>query len=62
MKILIVECTAEELSANRTIMDTLTDALSSFSESLVGARLSSHAVSAALAKMNEEGQDDENVQ
>lgn len=36
MKILIVECTAEELRANRTVMDTLNEALCSFTRPVFG--------------------------
>lgn len=61
MKVLIIEATAEELRANRTVLDTVTDALSRFSESLVGVRMTSDQVSAALASIREEeeGEQDE---
>jgi len=36
MKILIVECTAEELRANRTVMDNVNEALNNFTDSLCG--------------------------
>ena len=36
MKILIVECTAEELRENRTVMDTLNETLSNFTRPLFG--------------------------
>lgn len=55
MKILIVECTAEELRANRTVMDSLTEALSDFTRSLVGVNLSPES----LAKLIEEDGEEE---
>lgn len=33
MKLLIIECTAEEMRANRTIMDSVTDTLNIFANS-----------------------------
>lgn len=54
MKIFIVECDAEELRANRTVMDTLTDVLSRFADTLCGANISKEAVAAYLATKNEE--------
>ncbi|MBQ0112405.1 MAG: hypothetical protein KBT03_04665 [Bacteroidales bacterium] len=38
MKILIVEATAEELSANRTVMDSLCKVLNDFTDRLCGVR------------------------
>ena len=36
MKILMIEATAEELSANRTVMDSINDALSTFARGIFG--------------------------
>lgn len=36
MKILILECTAKELSANKTVMDSLIGALNRFTNSFCG--------------------------
>lgn len=36
MKIMIIEATAEELRANRTLMDSVNEALNSFTDSLCG--------------------------
>lgn len=36
MKIIIIEATAEELRANRTIMDTVNDVLNNFADNLCG--------------------------
>ena len=65
MKILIVECTAEELRANRTVMDSLTEALSGFTRNLVGVDLTPDQTAEALANMAEneeqEEKDDANI-
>ena len=36
MKILIIECNAEELSANRTVMDNINKVLNNFTDALFG--------------------------
>lgn len=36
MKIVIIEATAEELKANRTVMDCVSDTLSRFAENIFG--------------------------
>lgn len=59
MKILIVECTAEELSANRTVMDTLMDTLNRFASSICRASISKDAVVKALNEMNAEDEDED---
>lgn len=61
MKILIVECTAEELRANRTIMDSITEALSGYTRSLAGVDLTPEQTVEAFAKAAEkEEQEEEN--
>lgn len=52
MKILIVECTAEELRANRTVMDTFNEALSNFTRPMFG-------VDIDVSKLNCEGSEEE---
>ena len=37
MKIFIIECNAEELRANRTIMDSISETLSNFTRAFCGA-------------------------
>lgn len=59
MRILIIECDAEELRANRTVMDNITEALSSFTRSFAGFDVDKDVVAAAMAKMNEEEQTDD---
>lgn len=48
MKILIVECTAEELRANRTVMDSLTEALSGFTRAFAGVEFNPSAFREAM--------------
>lgn len=59
MKILIVECTAEELRANRTVMDSLTEALSGFTRSLAGVDLTPEQVAKAFARAAEKEEQEE---
>lgn len=61
MKILIVECTAEELRANRTIMDSLNEVLSGVTRSFVGIDLTPEQTAEALANMakNEDQEEEE---
>jgi len=54
MKVIMIECTAEELRANRTVMDSITEALSGFTRSLAGIDLDNKQVAEVLGKMNEE--------
>ena len=54
MKIIMIECTAEELRANRTVMDSITEALSGFTRSLAGIDLDNAQIAEVLGKMNEE--------
>lgn len=54
MKVIMIECTAEELRANRTVMDSITEALSGFTRSLAGIDLDNAQIAEVLGKMNEE--------
>ena len=49
----MIECTAEELKANRTVMDSITDAISGFTQSLVGVSLSQDDIIMALNNMSD---------
>lgn len=62
MKILLIECDAEELRANRTIMDGLTEAISSFTRAFAGFDVSADTAAAAMAKAveAEEGANEHN--
>lgn len=53
MKLLILECSAEELRANRTVMDTLNETLSSFTRPMFG-------VDIDVSKLNCDESEDEN--
>lgn len=57
MKLLILECTAEELRANRTVMDTLNETLSSFTRPMFGVDID---VSKLNYEESEEESEDEN--
>lgn len=59
MKILILECTAEELRANRTVMDTLNEALSSFTRPMFGVDFDISKVSDVSDDTQEEEYDGE---
>ena len=59
MKILLIECDAEELRANRTIMDGITEAISSFTRSFAGFDVSADTVAAAMAKAAEDEEAEE---
>ena len=59
MKVIMIEATAEELKANRTIMDSITDALSTFSQSLVGINLGKDSIINALADMSEDNTEEQ---
>lgn len=54
MKIIMIECTAEELRANRTVMDSITEALSGFTRRLTGVDLDNEQAAEVLGKMGEE--------
>ena len=56
MRIFMIECDAEELRANRTVMDNITEALSSFTRTFAGFDVNRDSVAAAMSKINEEAQ------
>ena len=60
MKILIVECTADELKANRTVMDNVNEALNNFTDSLCGVNNIDYAKAfASMNESNKESDEDE---
>lgn len=59
MKIIMIEATADELRANRTVLDSITDALSTFSQSLVGVNLSKDAIVKCLEDMSEDDEEEQ---
>lgn len=56
MKVIYIECDSEELRANRTILDALTDAFSGITRVIAGCDISQDAVKAALIKMGKDAQ------
>jgi hypothetical protein len=59
MRILIIECDAEELRANRTVMDNINDALNAFTSSFCGVNNINFAKAMAKAEESEESEDNE---
>lgn len=57
MKIMIIEATAEELRANRTVMDNVNEVLNNFTDSLCGVNNIDYAK--AFASMNEEAEEED---
>lgn len=57
MKVLIIECDAEELRANRTILDNISETLSSFTRSLAGFDVTPEQAADALKQMNNDRED-----
>ena len=57
MKILIIEATAKELKANRTVMDSVNEALNRFTDSLC--RVNNINYVKAFASMNESDKESE---
>lgn len=59
MRILIIECDAEELRANRTVLDSITEAVSSFTRSFAGFDVTPEQAAAALKQINNEDDEQE---
>lgn len=59
MKLLILECSAEELRANRTVMDTLNETLSSFTRTMFGVDFDISKVSDVSDDTQEEDENNE---
>ena len=59
MKIIMIECTAEELEANKTIADSITEVLSKITRRLVGVDLDNAQAVEILKKMNKEEETEE---
>lgn len=56
MKILMIECTAEELAANRTVMDSVVNALDNFANKMFGVQ----KIDWSKVNLNEDEGDEEN--
>lgn len=54
MKLMLIECNAEELRANRTVLDGITEAIGSFTRALAGVDLPPDKLAEALKKYNSE--------
>ena len=60
MRILMIECDADELRANRTVMDNISDALNAFTSGFCGVNNINIAKTMAKAEEMEESEDIEN--
>lgn len=54
MKLMLIECDAEELRANRTVLDGIADAIGSFTRALAGVDLPPDKLAEAWKKCNSE--------
>lgn len=54
MKLMLIECNAEELRANRTVLDSIAEAIGSFTRSLAGVNLPPDKLAEILKKNNSE--------
>lgn len=54
MKLMLIECNAEELRANRTILDGIAEALGSFTRAFAGVDLPPDQLAQVMKKINEE--------
>ena len=54
MKLMLIECDAEELRANRTVLDGSSEAIGSFTRAFAGVELPPNAFAEALKKYNSE--------
>ncbi len=59
MKMLLIECDADELKANRTVLDSIADAIGGFAQSFAGLNLSNQKIIDAMNNYNpEEGKEE----
>lgn len=54
MKLMLIECDAEELRANRTVLDGIAEAIGSFTRALAGEDLSPDKLAEYMKKANTE--------
>lgn len=54
MKLMLIECDAEELRANRTVLDGIAEAIGSFTRALAGVDLSPDKLAEYMKKANTE--------
>jgi len=58
MKIIYIECDAEEMRANRTILDNLSEAFSCISRQICGTDISPEAIVRAAEALNQQEQEE----
>lgn len=54
MKLMLIECDAEELRANRTVLDGIAEALGSFTRAFAGVDLPPDKLAKVMGKINSE--------
>lgn len=54
MKIIYIECTAEEMRANRTVLDNITEAISGITRTIAGVDITAEDLANAYNEYNEE--------
>lgn len=54
MKLMLIECDAEELRANRTVLDGITEAIGAFTRTLAGIELQPDKISEIIKTNTEE--------
>lgn len=62
MKLMLIECNAEELRANRTVLDGISEAIGSFTRALAGVELPPNAFAEALKKYDSEEEIEEEAE
>lgn len=62
MKLMLIECDAEELRANRTILDGIAEAIGSFTRALAGVDLPPDKLAKVMGKINEEEEEIEEAE
>ena len=62
MKVIYIECDAEEMRANRTILDNMSEVISSITRTLAGVDVTPEQVANAMSeKLNDESEEDEDA-
>lgn len=59
MKVIYIECDAEEMRANRTFLESMSEILSSITRSVAGYDITPEQVADALSGNEAEGQEEE---
>lgn len=62
MKLMLIECNAEELRANRTVLDGIAEAIGSFTRALAGVDLPPDKLAKVMVKINEEEEEIEEAE